>query len=225
MKRKYIITGLTCAFLCITGICYSCAYSSKAAAVLVSQQITKDQTQEDSNLVTGVPAEGSTVSEKTDITGQPSKQDKLIYVHICGAVVKPGVYQAKEGARLFDLIKLSGGLTGDAAADYINQAEQVKDGQRIYIPTGKEVDALNPGDYMEGSQTDSGKEEANGLVNINTADTEQLMSLPGIGEAKAASIIEYRNANGEFKAIEELMNIPGIKEGLFGRISSKIAVN
>lgn len=224
MKRKYIIAGMICGFLCITGIFYSCAYNNKTAAVLVPQQITENKSLDGSPEVTGEPSEDDTVLELPDNKEQPSEQ-ATVYVHICGAVIKPGVYQVEEGARLFDLIELSGGLTKEAAGDYINQAEPVADGQRIYIPTTKEVEDLTADEFMEGNRTDSVAAEASALININTADANQLMSLPGIGESKANSIIEYRNANGKFKLIEDLMNIPGIKEGLFNQISSKIIIN
>jgi competence protein ComEA len=248
MKRKYIIAGLTCGFLCITGICYSCAYSGKAATVLVPGQNTRNQDMEESGTGAAsdaaagsdVPTEDKPAEDSAAIEGGPEDsasggasgnreqsdaQKKLIFVHVCGAVVKPGVYQAQEGARLVDLLELSGGLTGEAAGDYINQAEQVMDGQRIYVPTMKEVEDISAEEYLNANRSAPAREEASAFVNINTADAGELMSLPGIGEAKANSIIEYRKANGSFKTIEELMNIPGIKEGLFHQISTKIVAD
>ena len=164
-----------------------------------------------------------------------------IYVHICGAVNNPGVYQVKSGARLIELIKLAGGLTKDAAGDYMNQAQLVSDGQRVYIPSKDELHELSTQEYMTGEQSNSDNSVVNGeenntiessvtseesaLININTADKEELMSISGIGEAKANSIIAYREKNGKFKTIEELMNIPGIKEGLFSQISFMIIAN
>lgn len=247
MKRKYIIAGLTCGFLCITGICYSCAYSGKAAAVLVPRENIRNQDTEGfgaeaANDAAGndVPAKDKPAEDSAAIEGGPEDsasggasgnreqsgaQKKLIFVHVCGAVVKPGVYQAQEGARLVDLLELSGGLTGEAAGDYINQAEQVMDGQRIYVPTMKEVEDISAEEYLNANRSAPAREEASAFVNINTADAGELMSLPGIGEAKANSIIEYRKANGSFKTIEELMNIPGIKEGLFNQISTRIVAD
>jgi len=145
-------------------------------------------------------------------------------------VINPGVYPAKEEARIVDLIKLAGGLTKGAAGDYINQAQLVTDGQRIYIPNQEELKELSTADYIAGEQKDTASTNTEGgeesaLININTADKEELMSISGIGEVKATSIIAYREKNGKFNAIEELMNIPGIKEGLFSQISYMIVAN
>ncbi len=148
-----------------------------------------------------------------------------IYVHLCGAVRKPDVYRLKADSRLVELIILAGGLAEDAAGDYINQAMALEDGQRIYIPRKDEVEELTSDQYVVGSVSTKKAETGPKLVNINRADAEELMELPGIGEAKAESIIAYRNANGEFTAIEELMKVPGIKEGLYGKLVSFITVH
>lgn len=153
------------------------------------------------------------------------RPETLLYVHLCGAVEQPDVYKVVPGTRLFEVIELAGGLTKTAAADYINQAMKVEDGQRIYIPTKDEMKELDVTELLEYKQeeTDTNKDLPK-LVNINEADSEELMELPGIGQAKAASIIEYRSTKGEFKSIEDLMNIPGIKEGLFHQVEAYIAV-
>ena len=158
-----------------------------------------------------------------------SDEAMYIYVHVCGAVIDPGVYRIESGARLVNLIELAGGLTGDADGDYINQAMLVEDGQRIYIPTRDEVNSLSEGDnittvYITGDIGEN-QQDTVPLIDINQADEEAFMSLPGIGQAKASNIMTYRSKKGKFKTIEELMNIPGIKEGLFQQISSYITVD
>ncbi|MFT4142814.1 MAG: helix-hairpin-helix domain-containing protein, partial [Mobilitalea sp.] len=124
-------------------------------------------------------------------------------------------------------INLAGGLTKEAAADYINQAKSVEDGQRIYVMNKAELESLTLEQRIEGEEvtTSSTEETATSLININTASFEELMSLSGIGQAKANSIIAYREKNGKFKTIENLMDIPGIKEGLFQQISHMIVAN
>lgn len=140
--------------------------------------------------------------------------DRKIYVHICGEVKKPGVYEVAEGSRVYELLALAGGATEAGVPDAMNLADILTDGERIVIPTESEAAALLEED-MEKKQT---------LVNLNTASLQQLMTLPGIGEAKAADIIQYRETNGNFNEITDIMKISGIKEALFEKIKSLITV-
>ena len=238
MKRKYIIAGITCVFFIISGVCYSCAYNRGESAVLSSSKTEVNSSKElvagentaeqHSNQESKVTANQEFANEQSEdgtetvLTQEVKTEEPSIYVHICGAVVKPGVYLISRGARLINVVELCGGFSKDAAGDYINQAQVITDGQRIYIPSKTEVEDLSPDEYLTENTGTSEKTNDNSFVNINTADAATLMSLPGIGQAKAESIIEYRNTNGKFKTIEELMNISGIKEGLFHQISSKI---
>lgn len=147
------------------------------------------------------------------------KKTQQVYVYICGAVCTPGVYGLEKGARVFEVIQKAGGLTEKAAADAVNQARSVQDGERIYIPTEEEIQSSGAGvagTIIEGTE--------NKKVNINTAGMEELMTLTGIGEAKAQSIIEYREEKGGFGSIEELMEIEGIKEGVFNKIKEDIMI-
>ncbi len=134
-----------------------------------------------------------------------------IFVYVCGAVNQAGVYKLPAGSRVYEAVELAGGFREDAATTEVNQAEVLQDEARIYIPTFAE--------------TISEEAENDGKINLNKATKEELMTLPGVGEAKAESIIEYRNENGGFKSIEEIMQISGIKEGLFEKIKDLIKVN
>lgn len=125
-----------------------------------------------------------------------------IYVDVSGQVMNPGVYCLSQDARVCDAIFAAGGFTEEAAASRVNQARLLTDGEQIIVP--------------------SKEEEGDGLVCINTADIEALTMLPGIGEAKAADIIAYRQEHGFFLKTEDLMNVPGIKEALYRRIKDKI---
>lgn len=136
-----------------------------------------------------------------------------IFVYICGQVNCPGVYELPEGARIADAIEEAGGMTEEAAVEFLNQAALLMDGQKIYVPT---VDEANQAEKSS---------KANEKVNINTADEGELMALSGVGEAKAEAIIRYREEKGGFQSIEEIMNIEGIKEGVFQKIKDKISVN
>ncbi len=136
-----------------------------------------------------------------------------IYVQICGAVKSEGIYSVPEGTRIFEIIKLAGGLTDAAATEVVNQARVAKDGEMILFPTKEEVIS---GTYaMEGT---------NALINLNLATKEQLMTLPGVGEAKALSIINYRETNNGFEGIEQIMKVDGIKESMFNKIKDLITV-
>lgn len=148
---------------------------------------------------------GQTVVETT------TQELSLVYVYVCGHVERPGVYPLEVGARICDALELAGGVTGDGKPEALNQAEYVEDGQTIYVP-GIDEEA-------ESAETEDG------LVDINQADKETLMTLPGIGESKADIIIQFREEHGAFESIEELMNIPGIKEGVFNKIKNSIKVS
>ncbi len=178
-----------------------------------SQQIvTELQTLEYSGeALTGESAVGeNSSSEATDTDGLTTATEE-IYVHVCGQVQTPGVYAMPKNSRICDAVACAGGLLNTADSCAVNLAEPVTDGCQVYIPAiGEEL------------QADSSEDE--GLLNLNQAGREELMSLPGIGETKADAIIAYREAHGGFATKEELMNIPGIKEGVFEKIQEYIMV-
>lgn len=150
-----------------------------------------------------------------------------VYVQICGAVNQPGVYKVSHTLRIFEVIDLAGGVTQEADTDVINLARPVEDEMKIYVPvrgesTDEDFNNLSENDLYESDGTGQGIED--GLVNINQADEEELMTLPGIGEAKAAAIIAYREENGVFSDISEIMNISGIKQAAFDKIKDLIKV-
>ncbi|GFI25986.1 ComE operon protein 1 [Lachnospiraceae bacterium] len=136
------------------------------------------------------------------------------YVHVCGAVHHPGVYRLPAGSRVYEAVLLAGGLLDTACEDGINQAQEVADGQMIKVLTVEEAKE------QENAQT--GEPETDGKINLNTADAAALMTLPGIGEAKAASILSYREEHGGFSSAEEIKNITGIKEGVYSKIKDRI---
>lgn len=145
-----------------------------------------------------------------------------IYVDVSGAVATPGVYELAADSRVYDAVQKAGGLLESADSNSLNQAERLSDGQKIRIFTIEETKelALNPLTSTGGSE--SAKDTS--VVNLNQADASVLMTLPGIGEAKAADIIAYRTEHGGFKEIEEIKNISGIKDAVFDKIKDKIAV-
>lgn len=138
-----------------------------------------------------------------DIAGTAENAGESLYVYICGAVSAPGVYELTSGSRIYDALNMAGGFDEEADRDAVNLAEVLADGQQVRIPY------IGEGAEQTGS----------GLIDINRADISLLCEIPGIGESRAQAIVDYREEQGGFDSIEELMKVPGIKEGLFARIS------
>lgn len=136
-----------------------------------------------------------------------------VFVDVQGAVKKPGVYELPLGSRVYTALEAAGGLLDNARGERVNQAGVLADGQQIYIP-------------MEGEDQPAADlmQESDERVNINTADAKELTGLPGIGESRAADIIAYREANGGFTAVEDIMQVSGIKDALFEKIKDKIKI-
>lgn len=143
-------------------------------------------------------------------------------VHICGAVNHPGIYILEEGSRIYQAIEQAGGFSGEADQDYLNQADRLADGMKLYVPTKEEV-AEGTAD-LQNTNIGSVSLSENTLVNINTAGEELLCTLSGVGSTRAKSIIAYREKNGAFQKIEDIMNVDGIKDGLFQKIKDSITV-
>jgi len=139
-----------------------------------------------------------------------SETKSSIFVYVCGAVLYEGVYELPAGSRVYEAIQEAGGFSTDAAVSHINQAEVLEDETQLYVPTVEEIA--------------NEKTKDDGKVNLNTATREELMTLPGVGESKADLIIQYREEHGKFRKIEDVMNISGIKEGLFTKIKENITV-
>ena len=150
---------------------------------------------------------------------EPSQH--MIYVYVCGQVVSPGVYTLPEGSRICDLFEMAGGFTADAATEYWNQARILTDGEMIYVPTVEEGKERQ----LDSNTTSQADTDSSNKVNINTASKEELMTLPGIGEAKAQAIIAYRQEHGPFSSLEELKEVEGIKDGVFSKMKDYIEIN
>lgn len=163
-----------------------------------------------------------TVTEDTEkLPEEEVTQPQTVYVYVCGAVNTPGVYELDSTSRIYEAVQMAGDMTEDAEQTYLNLAQIVSDGERIYVPTKEEVKSGVVED--QGEWTDSGI-SAEGKVNLNTATKEELMTLTGIGDAKAQAIITFRESNGGFSSIEEIMQIEGIKEGVFNKIKDAVTV-
>lgn len=179
------------------------------------------------------------IDNGSEAVSDKEMQQAMIYVDVCGAVANPGVFQLAAGSRVFQAIEAAGGYLPEAALTCVNRAGVLTDGQQLYILTQEEMErqGLDPAEMagasdgqMNGS---AGTGQNTGMtaqvqqdnrININTADEAQLITLTGIGATRAQAIIAYREENGPFAAIEDIMNVQGIKEGTFAKIKDEIVV-
>lgn len=185
---------------------------------------------------TGTLGEGT--EQIDDLAGrEPLEEDLSLIVDVEGAVRNPGVVHLSEGSRVYQAIEKAGGVLENADTKYINQAELVTDGIIIYVPylegrngmvNPEESETISAG-AVSGASFQQNFGSGNGTettrpVNINTADRETLMTLPGIGESYAAAIIDYREQNGFFQSVEELKQIEGIGERKFEKLKDRVSV-
>lgn len=155
------------------------------------------------------------VVDNTEISKEPEEDTReKIVVHVCGAVKSPGVYELEEDSRIYEALAKAGGVLENAAPEQLNQAAKISDGQQLYVPFQGETNVF--------TESQGGSSEAG--ININTANKEELMTLPGIGESKAEAIIKYREEHGDFKDVQELTNIAGIKTSVYEKIKELVRV-
>jgi len=186
------------------------------------------------------------IQEKTTVAiKDETPKNETLKVDVKGAVKKPGVYELKVGTNVIDAITSAGGLTSKGVTTNINLSKKLTDEMVIYVFTAQEIKErnaknevvcevpkcecetieiqecpkVNESDKNDNASTNTEKTEK---VSINTASKEDLMTLKGIGEAKAQDIIDYREKNGPFKTLEELMNVSGIGEAAFEKLKEQI---
>ncbi len=211
-KKKILVIGAICVIIVIGGFLY-----------YFLQSVGEEEYIDFENLESNV----EDIKQNEIIVEEKAK----ILVHISGSVVNPGVISLQEGSRIIDAINSAGGLTSEADITKINLAYILEDAQKIYIPSKKDeenVSYITQGSGETGIINDSGKlegkKEEKLMVNINTANKEELEKLPGIGSSIATRIVEYRKENGKFGTIEDIKNVSGIGEAKFNNIKSYICV-
>lgn len=218
MKNRYFcISIMVFSFIFLLGGCESSSYGQIITGNSPSEAVKEE--------------DGSSLTETEE--KEESREDETFWkkvgktgVYIYGAVNNPGVYYLDSNARVVDLVKAAGGFKKNASRTSVNLAAYLKDAGTVRILTKKQAKNQkreNIADEIEISDETESTEQS-GLVNINRAEKEELMSLKGVGETKAEAIIAYRQEHGGFKAIEEIMEISGIKEGTFNKIKSKITI-
>lgn len=237
-KIIMIICGL---FILVSGFAY---INSDAIGKFVYKDDTEYSSSDDTKYVssknTGCISSSdrksyNKMSGKDNLNDKKSDRQSQVVMYICGAVKHPGVYKFTAGSRVNDAVNAASGFKKGAARTAINQARVLEDGEQITIPTLKQVkrkqlSKITDGDNFQDKTTDnentdsSERESQDTLININTASAGELTSLSGIGQNRADAIIEYRQSNGKFQSIEDIMKIPGIKQGIFNKIKNKISV-
>lgn len=191
------------------------------------------------------PGDASTAS--ADVSGgggaggQAARSVRTQFIYICGAVKRPGVYEIKEGQRLFEALKLAGGPMAKADLGALNLAERVADGQKIYVPrigeasqAGGAGGAGGPGGSISSGGPAGGGGLGGGLggggagggpggvINLNTATVQQFDGLPGIGPVIAQRIADYRQANGPFKSVQDLRKVEGVGPKKFAQLQGLV---
>ncbi len=207
-----------------TGCFYSCGSretAKEAVSVHGNRAFQAESAPESSTETTGEYPEDTEASRENEAA--------LCYVYVCGKVQSPGVYTLPEGARIYEAVDLAGGFTDDAEESWLNLAEPVTDGMRLEVPSKAQAKDLSWQAQSQHAVTgngDAGNSAAGqrGLVNLNTASLEELMTLKGIGASRAEDIIRYRKEAGGFTRIEDIMKVPGIKDAAFQKIKENITV-
>lgn len=156
-------------------------------------------------LVSG-QSQPETIRVENKIPESSSSESTTGFMHVSGAVQRPGVYPVNPGMRLFEVIALAGGFTKEADQDSVNLAREVTDGEQVLVTRGGETSNLP------------------GLLNLNRATSTEFDTLPGLGPTLAARIIDWREANGGFKAVDDLRRISGIGDKLFAGIKKLVTL-
>ena len=193
------------------------------------------------------PKEKIVLQKKKEMVKKNKKQEleenivKEIMVDVKGFVVNPGIYKLKEESRVIDAINAAGGVLEGADTSVLNLSKKLKDEMVIIVYSSYQVEnfkkvkeeeqqiqdgCINGVNEVENDACieENGEEKESNLVSINTATIEELMTLEGIGEAKAKSIIAYREEHGPYQAIEDLLNVSGIGESLLAKIKENITL-
>ena len=217
-KNKKIILIICGLFIVLSGALY---LGSDSIGKYISEKNTVNN-----EFVSSIQSYDTAENDKVQTSSKnikPDSENSKVVVYICGAVKRPGVYEFGINSRVCDAVKAAKGFKKGAAKTAINQARLLVDGEQINIPTVKQYKKKSLNKAVQQTESES-ETEKDGLVNINTASAEELTSLSGIGQSRADAIIEYRETNGTFKDVADIMKISGIKEGIFNKIKNKICV-
>lgn len=173
---------------------------------------------------TSVMAEETYTCPKSEEIVPSEEEQSEIVVDIKGAVAKPGVYKAKKGSIVNDLIKMAGGLTKDADTSNLNLSKSLTNEMVVTVYTKDEVKNMAKLDSITENNESTSNDQTSSLININTASLSELQNIPGVGEAKAKLIIDYRTNCGKFTKKEDIKNIKGIGDKMYEKMAPYLTV-
>ena len=217
-RKKYAV--MTVFFLISASFLFGCG--NKDSAVPETEEFLFSAEEEKSDHTSQKSEEPAEKAERKKAeadsgTVEENPERKKVFVYVCGEVQASGVYELEQDSRVFEAIAKAGGLTENAAAEAVNQARVVVDGEQIYVPSLDEVKGAGVVSEVT-ERTDDGK------ININTATAEELETLPNIGPVKAEAIVQYRQEQGPFYTIEQIQEVDGIGEKTFEAIKDMITI-
>ena len=242
--RKILKTTILAlaACVCVCGCTRREQLILESVAVREEQQLDLPMAQEQGEVVSAEEPAGQQSPEQS--VPEDSGKQQTIFVHVCGAVISPDVYELPIGSRVYEAVQAAGGFADDAEVSYVNQAQILTDGVKLVIPTMEQIESMisegkeeTPVGIVEeqggvdglgitAADTAAGQSgSADGKININTASEAELCNIPGIGATRAAAIVAYRQEKGGFSSIEDIMNVSGIKEGTYEKIKDSIKIN
>ena len=201
LKNNPILTISAVVVIMVSASAFFFILNDKNSTIPIQDTVQDNQT---------VPASGESAAGR--------ESAGTVFVDVSGCVKHPGVYEVTSTSRVFEVIEKAGGVTKDADTSSINQAEPVTDGQKINVPDKKS------GPPAQGSSAAAEQQSSDGKVSINTADSEELQKIPGVGPVTAENIISYRESNGSFKSIDDIKNVSGIGEKTFEKMKSTIVL-
>ncbi|MGG4451000.1 helix-hairpin-helix domain-containing protein [Brevibacillus porteri] len=174
------------------------------------------------NSATAQPAKSKKATPEKEKDKEPPPPP--LYVDVKGQVKNPGLYQFESGTRVANAIEKAGGALPNADLVQINLAAPLTDGAALVIPLKGATAPVSSSIGLVQSATNGSTTGASSAINLNTATVEELMSLPGIGEARAKAIVDYRSKQGTFRSTDDLKQIEGIGEKMFARIKDRLVV-
>ncbi|UED73176.1 ComEA family DNA-binding protein [Brevibacillus sp. DP1.3A] len=224
--RRFILLTAAALFVGCSYLLYQRDQSHKtdelplhAPAYAASNVETKERTDDSTTAQPAKPVKTTPEKEK-----EKESLPTPLYVDVKGQVKSPGLYQFEPGTRVANAIEKAGGALPDADLVQINLAAPLTDGAALVIPAKGAAAPVSASIGLVQSTTSVSTTGASSGINLNTATVEQLMSLPGIGEARAKAIVDYRSKQGPFRSADDLKQIEGIGEKMFARIKDRLLV-